>query len=100
MFYDKTIEIIEDTGYLNSDGLWIEGELEEIKTIECDVQPFSTELSYKMYNYNENVEYRVFCSPDQLLKLGTIIRYKDEYYITKKVIDWDDYYILLIDLDN
>ncbi|MEY8417049.1 hypothetical protein AAK964_12165 [Tissierella praeacuta] len=100
MFYNKDIEIIEDTGYLNDDGLWIDGEFKIIKTIEADVQPFSKELAYKKYSYNEDIMYRVFINPEELIKLGTIIKYKNEYYIVKKIIDWDDYWILLLDLDN
>ena len=33
MFYDKEIDILGDTGYLDENGLWVEGANEIVKTM-------------------------------------------------------------------
>lgn len=97
MFYDKEIEIIKETeGYLNDEGRWVKGELKGVKTIECDVQPFSTELARREYGYNEVVQYRVFCDVDEEIEINGTIRYEEEDYKIKRIVKWDSYWILLI----
>lgn len=96
MFYDKEIKILKDTGYLDDNGLWVKGELSTIKTIECDVQPYSRELAYRDYSFEEDVKYRVFCDVDEDLKLGLQIKYNNEIYKIVKIVDWDDFYIVLL----
>ncbi|MCK9471786.1 MAG: hypothetical protein M0Q88_08550 [Bacilli bacterium] len=71
MFYDKEIEIITDSGYLDDNGLWVDGEISIIKTIECDVQPYISKLNYRDFSYDKDAKYRVFCDVDEILKLGT-----------------------------
>ena len=97
MFYDKEIKILDNTGHLDENGLWVEGIDEIVKTIECDVQPYNKELSYRDYGFNEDVKYRIFCDIDDLLKLGTQVKYKDENYTVVNITDWDDYLVVLID---
>lgn len=102
MFYDKEISILSDTGYLDENGLWTEGENTVIKTIECDVQPYSRELAYRDYSFEEDVKYRVFCNPDKLIKNGIKISYKEQFadettvFTVVKIIPWDDYNIVLL----
>ena len=97
MFYDKEISILSDTGFLDENGLWVKGVNETVKTIECDVQPYSRELAYRDYSFEEDVKYRVFVEPDETIKLGAKVEYKDTIYNIVKIIDWDDYFILLLD---
>lgn len=97
MFYDKEIDILGDTGYLDENGLWVEGANEIVKTIECDVQPYSGKLAYIDYAYDKDVKYRVFVDPDKLLQLGTQVKYKNNIYYIVEIKDWDNYYILLLD---
>lgn len=97
MFYDKEITIMEDSGYLNDSGRWVEGGLTTVKTIECDVQPYSSELAYKDYGYDKDVKYRVFVDPEPLIELGSVIEYMNEQYNVVKIVDWDDYWIILLD---
>lgn len=103
MFYDNEIDILNDTGKVNNSGRWVEGEITVIKTIECDVQPYSKELAYRDYSFEEDVKYRVFCDPEPLIELGTKISYqeifKDEKTIFNvvKIIPWDDFWVVLID---
>lgn len=97
MFYDKEISILGDTGHLDDNGLWVQSGLEVVKTIECDVQPYSGKLAYIDYAYDKDVKYRVFCDVYDELQLGTQVRYKDKIYYIVEIKDWDDYYILLLD---
>lgn len=97
MFYNKEISIIgESEGYVDDYGAWVDGEMEIIKTIECDVQPLTNEIAYREYGYNQNVEYRVFADIDELLKNGTTVKYKEHEMMIVKVVLWDDYCILLL----
>ncbi|WP_313757185.1 hypothetical protein [Tissierella sp.] len=97
MFYDKEISILNDTGYVDEGGLWVEGEITTIKTIQCDVQPHTQKMNYRDFSYDKDAKYKVFCDPDELLKLGTQVRYKDNIYYLVEIKDWDDYLILLLD---
>ncbi len=97
MFYDKEIGIVkEEEGYLNDEGRWVKGELKVVKTIECDVQPFSQELARKAYGYDEIVQYRIFLDSEDEIEKGVTIRYNDEDYIVNKIVPWDSYWILLV----
>ncbi len=97
MFYDKEIKILEDDGYLDDNGLWVKGELSTIKTIECDVQPISKKTAYIDYAFDKDVRYRIFCDADTSLKLGTQSRYNNKDYYIVEIIDWDNFWILLVD---
>lgn len=98
MFYDDKIDILGYTeGYLDDMGIWHEGQKETINTIECDVQPYSKELAYRDYGFQENVVYRVFSDPNSNIIVGNKCKYKGNRYIIKKVIDWDDYLEWMID---
>ena len=97
MFYDKEIEIITDSGYLDDNGLWVEGAHTVVKTIQCDVQPYISKLNYRDFSYDKDAKYRVFCDVDEILKLGTQVKYKNNIYYIVEIKDWDDYYILLLD---
>lgn len=103
MFYDKKIDVLGNTGYLDDNGLWVEGKNTVIKTIECDVQPYNKELAYRDYSFEEDVKYRVFCDPESLIKLGIQVSYQEVFKEEKTIfnvvyiIPWDDYWILLLD---
>ena len=103
MFYDKEISILSDTGYLDDNGLWVEGENTVMKIIECDVQPYNKELAYRDYSFEEDVKYRLFCDPDELIKNGIKVQYQEQFKDEKtifnvvKIIPWDDYWVVLLD---
>lgn len=97
MFYDKEISIIENDGHLDNNGLWVEGLSNVIKTINCDVQPYSQKLNYSDFRYDKDAKYKVFCDIEPLIKLGTQVSYKDNIYYVVEIVDWDDYLILLLD---
>ena len=98
MFYDKEIELlIEGEGYTDEYGIWNEGEEVPFKTVECDVQPYSSELLYKDYGYKERVKKRIFCDDDGAIINGMAVLYKGVRYVVKLIIPWDDYLEVMID---
>ncbi|MSU01406.1 hypothetical protein [Tissierella pigra] len=97
MFYDKEISILSDNSYMDDYGLLVEGQSEVIKTIQCDVQPHTQKMNYRDFSYDKDAKYKVFCDPEELLKLGTQVSYKNNIYYIVEIKDWDDYLILLLD---
>lgn len=97
MFYDKELEILGiSEGYTDDYGIYHPGQEILIKTIDCDVQPYSADLLYREYGYSEQVTKRAFCDIDPVLKIGGYVRYKNQKYIIKKIIEWDDYIELML----
>lgn len=96
-FYNKSIQIMKKTeGHKDSNGIWIKGGLEPVKTILCDVQPASREQIYKDYGYYIECSKRVFCDIDTDLTVGGIVKYLNESYTISKIIEWDDYYDMFL----
>lgn len=98
MFDDKKIDIIQKSdGYPDEMGTYHNGTENIVKTIFCDVQPYSKELSYREYGYNEEVTNRMFV--DNVIykfKLGDTLKLEDVNYIVKKVLDWDGFQEVLV----
>jgi len=92
-FYNKTIEIYgcieEDT--IDDAGIVTEATPTLLKTIDVDIQPYSSELLYKNYGYQIDCTYRIFSPLDDAIALGNIIEYRSNRYKINKVISWDDY---------
>lgn len=97
-FYGKEIQVIgQGEGYLDDSGIWHDGTETVIKTIPCDVQPYTKELAYKDYGFTVDCTKRVFCDPDTDLQNGVKVQYNGEPYVIVKLIDWDDYYDIMLD---
>lgn len=100
MFYDKEIDVLTiSEGYTDDYGIYHPGVEAVLKTIFCDVQPYSTERLYRDYGYNVKCTKRVFCEIDTALDVGAYVRYKGDKYIINKVIDYDDYLELMINAE-
>lgn len=98
MFYNKTIELLGFTeGYVDDNGIYIKGTETTLKTIECDVQPYSSQLLYQDYGYQEQCTKRVFLEPDNDFMVGKKIRYNGKLFKIVRVIEWDSYYQLMLD---
>jgi len=96
-FYDKQIEIMSQSdGYLDDNGVWHVGEETAYKTIDCDVQPYSKEKAYQDFGFTIECTKRVFCDVDTDLKIGVTVLYNENSYIIVKLIDWDDYYDIIL----
>jgi hypothetical protein len=92
MFYDKSVDILGETGgYVDNDGIWQEGTEDVLGTILADVQPYSRDLAYRDYGFDEQVSFRLFSDPNGLIKVGTKVQYNNDKYIINKTIPWDDY---------
>lgn len=86
---------------INTSKGWIPGAEQHIKDIDCDIQPYSTELLLKTYGYNIEVTDRIFCDLDIAVKVGAILKYKDKWsndksYEVRKIIPWDDYMEVMV----
>ncbi len=100
MFYDKTLKLMTiSEGYVDESGIYHIGQDETVlKTIPCDIQPYSSELLYRDYGFQDQVSKRVFCDLDSDINNGGIV--KDETgkrYVIKKNIPWDDYLDVMLD---
>ncbi len=93
MFYDKILRLLAITeGYLDDLGIYHAGTETVLKTIPCDIQPYSSELLYRDYGYREQVTKRFFCDLDSDIKNGSAVMDEaGQRYIIKKIIQWDDY---------
>jgi c-di-AMP phosphodiesterase-like protein len=97
-FYDKQIQVIgQGEGYLDDSGIWHNGTETVVKTISCDIQPYTKELAYKDYGFTVDCTKRVFCEVDSTLQNGITVQYNGERYKIVKLIDWDNYYDIMLD---
>ena len=95
-FYNKEITLLKETeGYLYH-GSWIEGTIEPVKDIVCDVQPSNKELIYREYGYYIDCTKRIFCDVDADIVEGDLIEYEGVRFRIEKLITWDDYYDIFI----
>ena len=97
MFYDKTLELMQQAAGTKQGGIYIEGAETVKKMANCDVQPYSAELLLKDYGYKENVTNRVFLDPDTDFETSSIVKYNNKRYKVKRIITWDDHWELMID---
>lgn len=90
MFYDFIIDIMKFTIIENEIG-------QDIKTytidesIECDVQPSNQYILKKTFGDGIESLFIVFCDYD--LKVGTVVRFSNNYYEINGKVDWVDYKI-------
>lgn len=98
MFYDKILELyIEGEGHFNDRQIWVKGQLEPFKIIQCDIQPYSSELLKRDYGYDIKCTKRIFCDPDSELLLGMTVSDSHDTYKVVKIITWDDYWDVVLD---
>lgn len=90
-FYNKEIVLLKETEGHMYHGSWVDGEIMEVKTITCDVQPASREQIFKDYGYYIDCTKRVFCNLDSDITIGGMVRYRENNFDVVKVIEWDDY---------
>lgn len=85
------------SGHKGTNNVWIKGSEEPVKNIDCDVQPYSSELLKKEYGCEEECTKRIFMDPDANIKMGSILKdnVKKISYLVNRVIDWDDHMELM-----
>lgn len=92
MFYNKSLNLLKTDGYLDDWGVYHEGTESVLKTIQCDIQPYSSELLFREYGYQEQVTKRVFCDLASDIRNGmTVIDANNNRFKIMKIIEWDDY---------
>lgn len=99
-FYNKQISLMAETGGYMYHGSWVEGELKEAKTISCDVQPANREQIYKDYGYFIECSKRIFCDVDGDIDVGSLVKYDNQLYKVVKIIKWDDYMDVFIEVSG
>jgi len=99
MFYDKILNLLTNTeGYIDDWGIYHEGTESVLKTIDCDIQPYSGELLYREYGYQEQVTKRAFCDIDDDIKMEmTVTDAIGKKFKIIKIIAWDDYLDVMLD---
>ena len=79
-------------------GITIPGALVLIKTIDVDMQPYSTELFIRQYGYNIEVTKRFFIEDVSDIKIGTVLQYGTEKHEVKKIISWDVFEVMTLEV--
>lgn len=79
MFYDTDIDILNPANLHKV-----------MKTIQGDVQPFFTSISFED-GINIDITHRAFCDKDQYLNLDSYLRIHGRIYKVMELKDWSDY---------
>jgi len=79
-------------------GITIPGVLAFVRDIDCDMQPYSTALLLKSYGYNIEVTKRFFIDDIADIKIGTILKYGTENHEVKKIIPWDYFEVMTLEV--
>ena len=94
MFKNYTVGIWNRSPSTKVNGITIPGVLTFVKSVDCDIQPYSTALLLKTYGYNIECTVRIFMDFDADVRVGTVFYYTNlqgivEKYEVKTVIQWD-----------
>ena len=79
-------------------GVTIPGVLAWVRDIDCDMQPYSQELLIKSYGYDLPVTKRFFIEDIADIKIGTVLIYGTEKHEVKKIIAWDYYEVMTLEV--
>jgi len=101
MLKNDTVGIWNKDANTKVNGITIAGELQHIKDIDCDIQPYSTALLMKQYGYDIEVNKRVFTDVDFDIRIGTILYYTNvqnviEKYLVKAIVPWNTYWEVMV----
>lgn len=95
-FYDKRVTFQCVGGNIGDDGLYSAKGRVETLTVDCDVQPVSHDDLIDDSGQYIDAQYKVYCDADKFIKRCSTLIYEDVEYSIKQLIDWDDYFIVLI----
>ena len=79
-------------------GITIPGVLAFVKTIDCDMQPYSSERFMRDYGYQIEVTKRFFIEDITGIKIGTVLQYGTEKHEIKKIISWDIFEVMTLEV--
>ena len=89
-FYNKEIKVLRQTEGRLYRGTWVDGTIQEVLTIPCDLHPSNREQIYKDYGYYIDCAVHIFCDLADI-RIGDIIQYGSVQFKVNKLIRWDDY---------
>lgn len=92
MFTNCMAEIWNKSDDTKVDGITIPGAPTLIRSIDCDMQPYSTELLMKNYGYDIPVTKRFFIDDIADIDIGTVLKVNTDRHEVKKIVPWDDYF--------
>ena len=92
MFCDYTVDIYNRAPSTKVNSVTKQGDLTFVKNIDCDMQPYSTELLQKSYGYDIPVTKHFYIDDIENIKIGTVLQYKNDKHEVKKIIPWNNYY--------
>lgn len=89
-FCDKSVSVLRETGGYLYRGSWVDGTLQEVLHLTCDVQPANREQIFKDYGYYIDCSIRIFCDISDI-RIGDIAEYNGQQYKIVKIFPWDNY---------
>ena len=96
MLKKYNVDVFNKASSTKVNGITIEGQLEFVKNIDCDMQPYSRALLIKAYGYDLEVTKRIFMDIDPDVRIGTVFHYTNLQGIVEKyevkAIPWDEGY--------
>ena len=96
-FYDKQVTFKSTEGEIDSvDGFYNESAAFESLTVDCDLQPVSRDDLVDESGQYIDAQYKIYCDSNSFIKQCETLVYCDDEYEIKHIVDWDDYYIVLI----
>ena len=98
MFNNFTVGIWNRLPGTKVNGIYIPGVLTWVRNIECDMQPYSTELFIRQYGYNIETTKRFFIDDIADIKIGTILKYGTEQHEVKKIIEWSYFEVMTLEM--
>lgn len=96
MFYDYKATFQARKIVTNEIGEEEIGALEDVLTVECDLQPYSSEKLQLQYGMSEKVTNIIFCEPLQEIRKATDVLINNESYVIKSVIPWEQQFEVMI----
>ncbi len=98
MLCDYSVGVYNRLPSTKVNGVTIPGALAFVKTIDCDMQPYSTELFIRQYGYNIETTKRFFIGDIADIKIGTVLMYGAEKHEVKKIISWDTFEVMTLEV--
>jgi hypothetical protein len=98
MFTNYTVGVWNKGASTKVNGITIPGVLTFVRDIDVDMQPYSTALLLKTYGYNIECTKRFFIDDIVDIKIGTILKYGTEQHEVKKIIEWDYFEVMTLEV--
>lgn len=95
-FFTKKATFKNADGDIDSDGLYSNSAIVETLTVDCDLQPVSRDDLIDDSGHFIDAQYKIYCYANPIIKQCGTLEYNGVEYEIKNIVDWDDYYIVLI----